>query len=53
MLIDSVFSKKYYSQVFLEEWKYIFKEKIMIRFITDDQEISSSGSDKQNSAKED
>ena len=33
--------KNYYPQVFLEECKYVVKEKIMLKYITDDIEISS------------
>ena len=47
-------TKNYYSQVFLEEYKYVVKEnKNSIKnFITDDIEISSEDSDKENSDKE-
>ena len=50
ILIDSVYrkNKNYYSQVFLEECKYVVKEK----FITDDIEICSDYSDKEDSNKE-
>ena len=43
ILIDSVFrtGKNYYPQVFLEECKYVVKEKKMPEYITDDIEISS------------
>ena len=43
ILIDSVFrtSKNYYPQLFLEECKYVIKEKIS-EYITDNIEISSS-----------
>ena len=43
ILVDSVFrtGKNYYPQVFLEEWKYVVKEKKMPVYITDDIEISS------------
>ena len=42
---------KNYSQVFLEEFKYIIKEKKLHRFINDNLEISSNGntSDKEDS----
>ena len=41
ILIDSVYrtAKNYYPQVFLEECKYVVKEKKMLEYITD--EISS------------
>ena len=50
ILIDSVLKKdeSYYPQVFLQEFKHIKKEKI-----TDDLEVSSDDSDKENSNKED
>ena len=38
-------AKNYYPQVFLEECKYIFKEKKESRFINVDSEISSDDSD--------
>ena len=43
MLIDSVFraGKSYKTQLFLEECKYVIKEKKMAKYITDDLEISS------------
>ena len=43
ILIDSVFKtgKNYYAQVFLEECKYVAKEKKMPKYITKDTEISS------------
>ena len=43
ILIDSVFraGKKYYPQVFLEECKYVVKEKKIPKNIIDDIEISS------------
>ena len=42
ILIDSVFrtGKNYYPQVFLEECKYVVKEKKMSKYIIDDIEIS-------------
>ena len=51
---DSVSKKdrNYYPQVFLEEHKYVVKEKKKSKFITDDKEISSDDSDKENSGKE-
>ena len=41
-MIDSVFrtGKNYHPQVFLEEFKYVVKKKIL-KYITDDIEISS------------
>ena len=46
-MIDSVFttSKNYYPQMFLEECKYIAKERQIPKYITDEVEISS-GSDR-------
>ena len=46
ILIDSVFKmgKSYYRQVFLEECKYIVKEKEVTRHITEDLEMSSDDS---------
>ena len=43
VFIDSVFrtGKNYYPQVFVEEYKYVVKEKKMSRYIADDIEISS------------
>ena len=40
-LIDSVLKtvENYYSQVFLKECNYIEKQKIMIRYITDDLKL--------------
>ena len=48
--IDSRFrtGKNYYPQVFLEECKYVVKEKKIPKYIIDDIEISSD-SDKENS----
>ena len=50
ILIDSVFrtGKNYYPQVFLEECKYVVKEKKITKYIIDDIEISSD-SDRENS----
>ena len=47
ILIDLVYKtdKSYYPQVFLEECKYIVKEKKMFNYITDDITISSNDSD--------
>ena len=54
ILIDSVYKKdkNYYSQVFLQECKDVVKEKKNSKFITDNIEISSDDSDKENSAEE-
>ena len=54
ILIDSVYEKdkNYYLQVFLEECKYVVKEKKKSEFITDDTEISSDDSHKENSDEE-
>ena len=53
ILINSVFRTgyNYYPQVFLEECKYIVKEKKISKYIIDDIEISSD-SDRENSGKE-
>ena len=53
MLIDSVFrtGNSYYSQVLLEEYKYIVNEKKMPDYITDDNEITSD-SDREDSDEE-
>ena len=53
ILIDSVFrtGKNYYPQVFLEECKYVVKEKKIPKYIIDDIEISSD-SDEENFDKE-
>ena len=50
ILLDSVFrtGKNYYSQVSLEEYKYVVKEKKIPKYITDDTEMSSD-SDRENS----
>ena len=52
-MLDSIFktAKNYYLQVFLEECKYVVKEKKIHNYITDDIEISSD-SDEGNSDKE-
>ena len=49
-MIDSVYrkDKDYYPQLFLEECKYVIKEKKMSKFITDDIEISCNDSDREN-----
>ena len=51
---NSVFrtGKNYYPQVFLEECKYVIKEKKMDKYITEDIEISSDKSDYENSDEE-
>ena len=53
-LIDSVFrtGKNYYPSVFLEECKYIVKEKKMPEYIADDIEISSDSSNREDSDEE-
>ena len=57
-MIDSVFrtGKNYYPQVFLEECKYVVKEKKIPKYIINDIEISSysdrENSDEENSDKE-
>ena len=54
ILIYSVYAtgKNYYPHVFLEECKYIVKEKKMPAYITDDTGIASDDSDEENSEKE-
>ena len=56
MLIDSVFrtGKSYYPQVFLEECKYVVKEKKIPKYIPKDVEsfFDEENSDEQNSDKE-
>ena len=52
VLIDSVFrtGNNYYLQVFLEEFKYVVKEKKMSEYIIDETEIpDEENSDKENS----
>ena len=53
-MINSVFrtGKNYYSEVFVEECKYVGKEKKMPEYITDDIEISSDDSDREDSNEE-
>ena len=48
-MINFVFGigKNYYSQVFLEEFKYVVKEKKIPKYIIDDRQISFD-SDKSN-----
>ena len=55
ILIDSVFkmSKNYYPQVFLEECKYIAKERKVKKFIYIDLVISPEKFDEKDSDKED
>ena len=50
VLIDSVFraGKNYYPREFLEECKYVIKEKKMPKYITKGIELSSDESDKEN-----
>ena len=50
-LIDSVFriDKNYYSQVYLEECKCVVKEKKISNYITDDINIFSNDSDREDS----
>ena len=50
-MIDSVYrrDKNYYPQVFLEECKYIVKEKKISNYITRHINISSDGSDREDS----
>ena len=54
MMLGSVFKmgKNYFPQVFLEECKYIVKEKKMRKFINDDLGISSDESDEETSHEE-
>ena len=49
-MIDPIYKKdkNYYPQVFLEECKYVVKEKKASKFITDYIEISSEDSDREN-----
>ena len=54
ILINSIFrkDKDYYPQVFLEEFKYVVKEKKTSKLITEDIETSSDDSDRVNSDEE-
>ena len=56
ILIDSVFGigKKYYTQVFSEEYRYVAKEKKMPKYIDEGVDIYSDGenSDEEHSDKE-
>ena len=51
ILTDSVLKigKNYYSQVFLEECKYIIKDKKTNKYISNNLEISFDDSDKESS----
>ena len=53
-MINSVFrtGKGYYPQVFLEECKFGVKERKMSEYITDDIEISSDDSNREDSDEE-
>ena len=53
-MIDSVFrtGKNYCPQVFLEECKYVVKEKKMPEYITDSIEVSFEVSDRDDSDEE-
>ena len=53
-MTDSVFRtrKNYYPQVFLQECKFVVKEKKMSQYIIEDTEISSDVCDKEDSDKE-
>ena len=53
-LIDSVYRKDKgnYSQMLLQECKYVVKEKNLSKFITDDMEMSSDDSDRESSDEE-
>ena len=50
-MIESAYGKdkNYFPQVFWEECKYVVKEKKMPKFNTEDTEISSDDSDKEDS----
>ena len=53
-MINSVYrtNKNYYLQIFLEECKFVVKEKKMSEYITDDIETSSDDSDREDSDEE-
>ena len=53
-MIDSVLrtGKNYYPHVFLEECKYVFKEKETPKYIIEDMEICTDESDKKDSDEE-
>ena len=56
ILIDPVFSagKNYYPQIFLQECKYIIKEKKISNYIIDDVEITNEkNSDEEDSGEKD
>ena len=54
ILIDLVYKKdkNYYPEVFLEECKYVVKEKKNSKFIIDNIEVSPDDSDEENSDEE-
>ena len=54
ILIDLVYKKdkSYYPEVFLEECKYVVKEKKKSKFITDNIEVSPDDSYEENSDEE-
>ena len=54
ILIDSLYrkDKNYYPQVFLEECKYVVKEKKMTEYVNDEIEFSYDDSDREDSDKE-
>ena len=51
ILIDWIYrkNKRYYSQAFLEEWKHTVKKEKTFEYITDEIEISSDDSDREDS----
>ena len=53
-MINSVYrtNKNYYPQIFLEECKFVVKEKKMPEYITDDIETSSDDFDREDSDEE-
>ena len=53
-MIDSVYRKfeNYYRQVFLEECKYVVKDKNISKFIIDNIKVSADDSDRENSDEE-
>ena len=53
-MIDSLYrkDKNYYPQVFLEECKYVVKEKKMTEYVNDEIEFSYDDSDREDSDKE-
>ena len=50
-MMESIFrtGKKYYPQVFIEEYKYVVKEKKVTEYITNEIETSDDDSYKENS----